>query len=98
MDRETRVQFPGAIYHVTGGEDHRWPKLAYWSSFYLKTIPGGLLICSLWLLTSTFLHAQTPSADEFFAIIGGGWPAVRALAVQTDGSVWLGGWFTAIGD
>src|SRR6266581_3215151 len=96
MTRELRVQFPGAIYHVMGGEDHRCLNLL--SLLHLKAIPRGSVICTLWLLSSTFLFAQTPSADELFVVMGGNYPAVRALAFQTDGSVWLAGWFTAVGD
>src|SRR6266705_5444214 len=97
MARGLRVQFPGTTYLVLG-EDHRSSNLLYWSLLHLKAIPRGSVICTLWLLSSTFLFAQTLSADELFVVMGGNYPAVRALAVQTDGSVWLGGWFTAVGD
>ncbi len=55
------------------------------------------LLSATWLLSSALLHGQSPAADELYAILGGA-PEVHALAVQADGSILLGGWFTAIGE
>lgn len=50
------------------------------------------------LLPSALLHGQSPAADDFHPIVGGDYPAVHALAVQADGSILMGGWFSALGD
>jgi uncharacterized delta-60 repeat protein len=36
-------------------------------------------------------------SDTFSPMVGGSYPQVRALAVQADGSVLLGGWFSGVG-